>query len=719
MDQKTFRQFVVTSVVVLALWYLVVVPLLSPMLNRQTPPPNGQDETEQQGRTNEADSVAGSDPEDGPAGDSATQAAIPHEQPEIPEAALRTDSIENEHIRTVWSNRGAALLELTMLGIKAPYGDPDEGERPDLKLLQPFQGHSGSDDSVPLTSDRIEYVTLLDPDRTSNRRTIRFFPTEDEPANASPFWEFVEPSDGDGDALVYRRAIGDDLGRRLELTKTITIDEGERHYNVTLGMRNVGERDFVVALGVRGPAGIEREELQTQYIRAWSASQEGNGYELDDVASRKLASLHRDRLEEPGEYPYKETSGRLVWTGVSNRYFVSILQPVTGAAGAAPAQPTIAEDRPPTWMASVWCTSVVDSDVLNQEGRWGPGVVADAKARGQWARNNASVLVNSVTIPVTTQEPAEISYRMLALPKQLKELRKYDAGMTDLVAGGFLSGISHLLLWLLSAIRSVVGSFGVSILVLTAIVRVVLHPLTRKSQVSMVKMQKLQPQINEIRRKYASDQKKASAEQMRLFREYGVNPMGGCLPMLLQLPIFIALFRALREAYVLRQAGFLYIDDLSLPDALFVLPNGIPFLGGMAFNLLPILWTALLLFQQKLMRQPAATEQARQQQAMFKWMPIVFLFILYKMPSGLCLYWVASTLIGLGERIWVERHAASIELSPVGAASGGKTSPNRAKKRAGFFGRLASRAEEYMKEQERRAREADEQRRKEKKGKRK
>jgi YidC/Oxa1 family membrane protein insertase len=233
----------------------------------------------------------------------------------------------------------------------------------------------------------------------------------------------------------------------------------------------------------------------------------------------------------------------------------------------------------------------------------------------------------------------------------------------------------------------------------------------------MIKMQKLQPQIAELKKKYGDDQKSMNEEQMKLFRRYGVNPFGGCLPMLLQLPILIALFRGLREAYALRHASFLYISDLSRPDQLFDFPESIPLIGGVAFNALPIVWGALMLGQQKLMHRPAASEQAAQQQAMFKWMPLFFVFFLYGMPSGLLVYWVTSTAVGMCERLWVERHARDIELEPVEEAARKRKSRGAggADGKKGWFARMMEAGEKYMEEQERKARQSDDQRRKDRK----
>ena len=241
-------------------------------------------------------------------------------------------------------------------------------------------------------------------------------------------------------------------------------------------------------------------------------------------------------------------------------------------------------------------------------------------------------------------------------------------------------------------------NYGVALIILTIIVRALLHPLTRKSQVGMAKMQKLQPMVEELQKKHADDKQKLTQEQMALWRKYGVSPMGGCLPMLFQMPVLFALFGALRAAIELRHAGFLWVDDLSQPDTLFRLPVYLPIVGN-EFNLLPLLMAAVMVLTQR-STMKAATEQARQQQKMMKFMPIIFAVFLYHMPSGLCLYILTSTSVGMFERWLVGRHTDTLELKPVGEATrkpkrGSPAAPQ--KPRSGWLGKLQKMLEQQNK----------------------
>jgi YidC/Oxa1 family membrane protein insertase len=194
------------------------------------------------------------------------------------------------------------------------------------------------------------------------------------------------------------------------------------------------------------------------------------------------------------------------------------------------------------------------------------------------------------------------------------------------------------LLWGLKALYKVVRNYGVAIMLLTLIVRVIFWPITHKGTESMRRMQALQPQLKEIREKFKDNPQRMQQETMKFYKENKVNPMGGCLPMFVQIPVFIALFTVLRSAIELRFSKFLWISDLSEPENLFA--GMIPVVGSL--NILPLLMSATMVWQQKMT--PSAGDP-QQQKMMAVMMPIMMLFFFYTMPSGLVLYWTTSNLI--------------------------------------------------------------------------
>jgi len=221
--------------------------------------------------------------------------------------------------------------------------------------------------------------------------------------------------------------------------------------------------------------------------------------------------------------------------------------------------------------------------------------------------------------------------------------------------------LPQVLIWLLNWIYGLIGSYGWAIIFLTIIIKVVLWPLTHKSYASMGKMQKLQPQLAELKEKYKGDSKKIQAETMKLYKANGVNPMGGCLPMLLQMPILFALFTTLRNTILLRKAPFWiipgkWIKDLSGPDVLMVLDKSYPIIGN-HLNILPLLMGLSFFLQQKFT--PTAgggsAQSAQQQKMMATLMPVMFTFLFYSLPSGLNLYFMLSTFITIAQQLITTR----------------------------------------------------------------
>ncbi len=252
----------------------------------------------------------------------------------------------------------------------------------------------------------------------------------------------------------------------------------------------------------------------------------------------------------------------------------------------------------------------------------------------------------------------EINYNYFIGPKKYSILKDSGYAMEKVMefeTTGFFSFMN----WLMEPSRKfllvtmnffdkvIPGGYGIAIILLTLLIRILFWPLTHKSTESMKRMQEIQPEVKALQEKYKkSNPQKLQQETMKLYKEKKVNPMGGCLPMLVQIPVFIALFTVLRNAIELRYAGFLWISDLSTAENLFA--GSIPLVG--ALNILPLLMSLSMIWQQKLTPQAATTpEQIQQQKMMMFMMPIMMLFFFYKMPSGLVLYWTTSNLLMIAQ----------------------------------------------------------------------
>ena len=253
---------------------------------------------------------------------------------------------------------------------------------------------------------------------------------------------------------------------------------------------------------------------------------------------------------------------------------------------------------------------------------------------------------------------------------------------------------------LLRILYGVTHNYGLAIILLTILIRIVLYPLMKKQMVSMQETQKIQPLMQEIQKKYKDDKERMNQEVMRLYKEHGVNPMGGCLPLLIQMPILILFFRVLREfEYFIPNTrtidgGFLWIKNtivvpiledgiqigekivagLASPDQLFIIPEAVPIIGGSPVGILPLLVGVSMYFQQKLTMPPmpvtsqgdsSSNPAASTQKMMGTIMPVMIAFISFSLPSGLSLYWFTSTLFDIVQKVFINRKDPDIKKEPV------------------------------------------------------
>ena len=199
---------------------------------------------------------------------------------------------------------------------------------------------------------------------------------------------------------------------------------------------------------------------------------------------------------------------------------------------------------------------------------------------------------------------------------------------------------------ILNAIYGVVGNYGIAIIIVTVLMRIVIFPLTLKQEKSMKKMRDLQPEIEKIKEKYKDSPQEYQQKTAELYRESGVNPVGGCLPLLIQMPVFVALYWAFSGNAIPADAKFLWFT-LKQPDRLFMI-------GNFAFNLLPILNVGVTYIQQKIMTSATSGQESSQQmQTMLYMMPLMMLFIFYKMPSGVTLYYLVSGALSLVQQYFI------------------------------------------------------------------
>ena len=241
-------------------------------------------------------------------------------------------------------------------------------------------------------------------------------------------------------------------------------------------------------------------------------------------------------------------------------------------------------------------------------------------------------------------------------PNDPELMALHKAGIEKSVSLGVFGDISRLLLLGLRWFYKVSRNYGVAIILLAFFVSLLLYPLTFLSTKSMRQIQLLQPKIDKLRKEFKDNPQKLNKEIMEMYKKYKVNPFGGCLPMLLQMPIFIALYQALIRAIELKNARFLWIKDLSMPDKAFFLPFSSLIGRNIPVNILPILMAITMFFQQKISAPASKVNDKedvmqQQQKMMAVLMPVMFGAIFYNMPSGLVLYWFINTLFMLFQQI--------------------------------------------------------------------
>lgn len=312
----------------------------------------------------------------------------------------------------------------------------------------------------------------------------------------------------------------------------------------------------------------------------------------------------RDRLRKVKEDGVQRT-GDVRWTAVQGKYFAIALIPV---------------DEP---SADVWIRRIADENRV-----W-----FDAK------------------FPVRSAEGTRQEFGLYLGPIDMKALSHEQIGLEGMIDLGWslIQPISKLMLTTITWMHKFIPNYGLVIVLISVLTKLLFYRLTHKSFQSMKDMQQIQGQVTELKEKYKNDSQKMNKEMWALYKKEGVNPMGGCLPMLLQMPVFIALYSVLRATIQLRQAKFIFwITDLSHPDVLFSMPFPLPFLGS-DFCLLPILMGISMFLQQKM------TTVDPRQKMMIYMMPILFTVMFYRLPSGLVLYWFVNNVLSIGQQWMIHR----------------------------------------------------------------
>jgi YidC/Oxa1 family membrane protein insertase len=309
--------------------------------------------------------------------------------------------------------------------------------------------------------------------------------------------------------------------------------------------------------------------------------------------------------------------------------------------------------------------------MIARDGFVGTGIYLEGIMKPQRNKGQRELYEAAFRVKYRGNEFERSTFTLYLGPMDYDKLKAQHDGLEQTLSLGLAFLVrpfsEYLVMPLLTFLRGFIPNYGLVIILFSIIIKILLHPLTKSSMRSMQRMQKLQPMITEMREKFKDDQQKQNMEMMKLYKEYGVNPAGGCLPMILQFPILFALFSIFRSTIDLRQQPFFsWIDDLSGPDILFRLPFELPLLGMSFVSGLALLMAITMFIQQKMsIKDP-------RQKAMIYMMPVMFWILFNSFPSGLNLYYFMFNILSIGQQYYVNKKHENdplVKVTPKGGKS--------------------------------------------------
>ncbi len=384
---------------------------------------------------------------------------------------------------------------------------------------------------------------------------------------------------------------------KFQVTKEYTFHNTNDYIELRVSVQNLSPGILYKDYDLLGASGLKTTDM----------SMGRRFVEIDSMVDGKM--LKNTKVKDGQAF----VQGIISWTGVKERYFSIILKP-------------------------------------HQESE---GVTIK-----QFSKTDLASGIRTKRVPVYSGATVTDAYTLYMGPNDAKTLSSVGFGLEKIINYGFFGGISKFLLSILRVFHGVVKNWGVAIIMLTCLINLALFPLTRKSFMSMRKIQEVQPHIEKLRTLHKDNPQKLNKEMAGLYKEYNINPLGGCLPLLLQMPVFIALYQGLVRSIELKGATFLWIKDLSSPDYINI-PITLPLIGNQ-IHLLPLLMVVAMFLQQKISaKSTTATspEQKQQQKIMLIVFPVFFGFLFYNFPSGLVLYWLTNTVLMVIEHSFMRKPA--------------------------------------------------------------
>lgn len=395
----------------------------------------------------------------------------------------------------------------------------------------------------------------------------------------------------------------------LQIRKTYAVSEAEKGkgdyvVNLTLDFTNAGANPlqrtgFYISTGGAAPVHSTDMTLYTGFD--WYRDGKAT---FTDVNWFNESSIPLTGIElRAAQSFYEQKADNIGWAAAKNQYFVSIVAVTSGDPGNA-----------------VWARRL---DLLH-------GGDTEKKVFG---------IEGALGLPGFRLEPGQSTswtFRIYTGPKDLGRLSKLGQGEEEVMNFGIFKWVSEILLYSMNGLYGLLGNFAAAIIALTIIIKALLWPLQNKATDSMRRMAALSPKMTELREKYKDDPTKMNQELMKLYKDYGVNPFSGCIPILIQIPIFFGFYSMLGTAIELRNSSFLWVKDLSQPDT-------VGHLLGFPINILPILMALTMVWQMHITPKTGDAVQQR----IFMFMPLIFILFAYNFASALSLYWTTQNIISI------------------------------------------------------------------------
>jgi YidC/Oxa1 family membrane protein insertase len=587
-------------------------------------------------------------------------------------------------MKVVVSSRGAGVETVTLSRHRDKV--PEDKKKPDhdpYNLLKPVESHEGGSAHLSFVIEKIRLI--------EEKHDVKL---------ADIDWTMTDRTDGDDPETELSVVIKDGSVDVLRVTKTYRLRKFSHHLETSLTIANLTDRPRKVRITARGPIGVAPPKTRFDSTLVLTAN-----IGEDGKVSLGEKTTRADAFKAPsrGVPLLTPEPNHVLWTALGNKYFACIIVPIPPDDGAS--------YSPSFEKVSALALSTREDvkDDLTFEQVYSP---KQAIAPGQTLTLGEEIFCGPKSTRLFDTMPDSVQARHY----EISSYADRSACAPDVV--------SNVMLKLLTFLYGLVQNYGVAIILLVIVVRGVLHPISKRGQINMMKMQKnmarIKPKLESIQQQYKNDKQKLSEETQKLYREEGVNPAGsvmGCLPMVLQMPIWVALWTTLNTNVDMRHMPFFgYIRDLASADALimFSAPIEIPLISMMigpvhSFNLLPILMSGVMFAQQKITQKltkpdkpvapkldkdgNALPDTMAQQQKMMSFMMIMMGVFFYNFPSGLCLYILSSSLLGMFEQIYIKKHIREQE------ARGDFEAKVKAPKKQGWLSRKLGDAQKMAEQQ--------------------